>query len=146
TVRLATTGLAKQIIHDELPKKVVISYDTRHNSQRFAEEAAQTLLYHGIKTYLFLEPRPTPMLSYAVRYYEASAGIMITASHNPKEYNGYKVYGQDGGHLTPDAVNDVSRVMEENIANLTELPISNENPAYILEELEIGHNHALRAL
>lgn len=146
TVRLATTGLAKQIIQDELPKKVVISYDTRHNSQRFAKEAAQTLLYYGIKTYLFIEPRPTPMLSYAVRYYEASAGIMITASHNPKEYNGYKLYGQDGGQLTPEAVNDVRRVMEENITNLTELPISNEKPAYILEELEIAYHQELRTL
>src|SRR5699024_3111857 len=83
TVRLAT-----QIINDNLHKKVVIGYDTRHNSEKFANEAAETLLHYGIKTYVFFEPRPTPMLSYAVRYYGASAGIMITASHNPKEYNG----------------------------------------------------------
>src|SRR5690625_5688646 len=77
TVRLATTGLAKQIINDNLHKKVVIGYDTRHNSEKFANEAAETLLHYGIKTYVFFEPRPTPMLSYAVRYYGASAGIMI---------------------------------------------------------------------
>src|SRR5690625_7324177 len=87
----------------------------QHNSKKFANEAAETLLHYGIKTYVFFEPRPTPMLSYAVRYYDASAGIMITASHNPKEYNGYKLYGADGGQLTPEAVSDVRRVMEENM-------------------------------
>src|SRR5699024_7560974 len=111
TVRLATSGLDKQIINDNLHKNVVIGYDTRHNSEKFANEPAETLLKYSIKTYVFFEPRPTPMLSYAVRYYDASAGIMITASHNPKEYNGYKLYGADGGQLTPEAVSDVRRVM-----------------------------------
>lgn len=147
TVRLATTGLAKQIINDNLHKKVVIGYDTRHNSEAFANEAAETLLHYGIKTYVFFEPRPTPMLSYAVRYYGASAGIMITASHNPKEYNGYKLYGNDGGQLTPEAVSDVRQVMEENMNHLTELPIlTGQEPAYILEEIDIAYHQELLAL
>ena len=147
TVRLATTGLAKQIINDNLHKKVVIGYDTRHNSEKFANEAAETLLHYGIKTYVFFEPRPTPMLSYAVRYYGASAGIMITASHNPKEYNGYKLYGADGGQLTPEAVSDVRRVMEENMNHLTELPTElHEEPAFILEEIDLAYHQELLAL
>src|SRR5699024_6883106 len=147
TVRLATTGLAKQIINDNLHKKVVIGYDTRNNSEKFANEAAETLLHYGIKTYVFFEPRPTPMLSFAIRYYGASAGIMITASHNPKEYNGYKLYGNDGGQLTPEAVSDVRQVMEENMNHLTELPIlTGQEPAYILEEIDIAYHQELLAL
>src|SRR5690625_4925079 len=81
TVRLATTGLAKQIISYNLHKKVVIGYDRRHNSEKFANEAAETLLHYGIKTYVFFEPTPKPMLYYAVRYYDASADIMFIARH-----------------------------------------------------------------
>lgn len=147
TVRLATTGLAKQIIHDELDRKVVIAYDTRINSERFAKEAAQTLLYYGIDAYLFKEARPTPMLSFAVRHYKASAGIMITASHNPKAYNGYKLYGKDGGQLTPEAVGYVKNVMEESVSTITELPSASDlEPTYILDEVESAYQKALLAL
>lgn len=147
TVRLATIGLAKQIIHDNSAKKVVISYDTRHYSKDFAEEAAQTLTHYGIKAYVFEEARPTPMLSYAVRYYKAAAGIMITASHNPKEYNGYKLYGKDGGQLTPEAVSYVRSVMEENMHLVTEISMGNKKELeYILETIENAYQKELTIL
>jgi phosphoglucomutase len=102
TVRKASAGLAAYIEeHGEEAKKrgVVIAYDSRHKSPEFALEAAKTLATRGIQTYVFDELRPTPELSFAVRYFNAFSGIVITASHNPPEYNGYKVYGSDGGQL-----------------------------------------------
>ncbi|MCB2627793.1 phospho-sugar mutase, partial [Listeria monocytogenes] len=75
---------------------VVISYDSRHMSPEFALEVAKTVGKNGIKSYLFSELRPTPELSFAVRHLGAAAGVMVTDSHNPPEYNGYKVYGDDG--------------------------------------------------
>ena len=82
---------------------VVIAYDSRHQSPEFALEVAKTVGNHGIQAYLFEGLRPTPVLSFAVRYLHAYAGVVITASHNPPEYNGLKVYGEDGGQLPPDA-------------------------------------------
>ncbi|MBM4764087.1 phospho-sugar mutase [Bacillus sp. B15-48] len=105
TIRKATWGLAQYIAdHGEEAKKrgVVIAYDSRHKSPEFAMEAAKTLATNGIHTYVFEELRPTPLLSFAVRHLHAFAGIVITASHNPPEYNGYKVYGPDGGQLPPE--------------------------------------------
>ena len=106
TVMRATQGLSEYI--NTLPPQdrargVVISYDTRRNSRLFAEKAASVLAKNGIKAYLFDDVHPVPMLSYAVRYLGTIAGIMITASHNPKEYNGYKVYGEDGAQMSPEA-------------------------------------------
>jgi phosphoglucomutase len=102
TVRKATAGLTAYIEeHGEEAKKrgVVIAFDSRHKSPEFALEAAKTLATRGIQTYIFDELRPTPELSFAVRYFNAFSGIVVTASHNPPEYNGYKVYGSDGGQL-----------------------------------------------
>lgn len=99
TVRRATQGLADYIKaegENAINRGVAISYDTRKNSALFAKSAADVLATNGIKVYLFGEVHPVPMLSFAVRELNAVAGIMITASHNPKEYNGYKVYGEDG--------------------------------------------------
>jgi phosphoglucomutase len=110
TIRKASEGLAQYIAQsgDSAKKRgVVIAYDSRHKSPEFALEAALTLGHHGIKTYIFNELRPTPELSFAVRHLNAEAGIVITASHNPPEYNGYKVYGRDGGQLPPEAANTV---------------------------------------
>jgi len=107
-IRKVTAGLAKYIEESgkEVKKRgVVIAYDYRHGSAEFALEAAKTLGSHGIKSYVFQELRPTPELSFVVRYLRAYAGIMITASHNPSEYNGYKVYGEDGAQLPPTAAN-----------------------------------------
>ncbi|MCJ2144876.1 phospho-sugar mutase [Bacillus sp. B19-2] len=104
TVRKASAGLAAYIgANGEEAKKrgVVIAYDSRHKSPEFAMEAAKTLAENGVQTYVFDELRPTPELSFAVRELNAFAGIVITASHNPPEYNGYKVYGEDGAQLPP---------------------------------------------
>ncbi|MEC1261781.1 phospho-sugar mutase [Bacillus swezeyi] len=106
TVRKASAGLASYIAaNGEEAKKrgAVIAYDSRHKSPEFAMEAAKTLAANGVQTYLFDELRPTPELSFAVRELNAYAGIVITASHNPPEYNGYKVYGDDGAQLPPEA-------------------------------------------
>lgn len=117
-VRQATEGLAKLIeTKGEEAKKrgVAIAYDSRHFSPEFAFESAQVLAQHGIKSYVFEALRPTPELSFAVRHLNAYAGIMVTASHNPAPFNGYKVYGQDGGQLPPadaDALTDFIRAIE----------------------------------
>lgn len=110
TVKKATQGLAEYIksLGEKAKKRgVVISYDTRRMSYEFAYSAAVVLVSNGIKTYLFSEVHPVPMLSYAVRKLQTVAGIMITASHNPKEYNGYKVYGEDGAQMSPEATAEV---------------------------------------
>ncbi len=110
TVRRATQGLAEFIKANgpqAMRRGVAISYDTRNKSTEFAKASAGVLLANGIKVYIYPEPRPVPMLSYAVRKTNAFAGIMITASHNPKEYNGYKVYGEDGAQMSPEATAEV---------------------------------------
>ncbi len=102
TVRQATQGLANYIIHENgQDKGVAIAYDSRRMSPEFAKEAALCLNANGIKSYLFDSLRPTPELSFAVRRLGCIAGIVITASHNPREYNGYKVYWEDGAQITP---------------------------------------------
>ena len=105
TVMRATQGLAewiKTLSKEEQEQGVVISYDTRRKSEEFAKAVAGVLAKNGIKSYLFDDVHPVPMLSYAVRYLQTIAGVMITASHNPKEYNGYKVYGADGAQMSPE--------------------------------------------
>lgn len=104
TVRQATEGLATLMdsLGDEIKQRgVAISYDSRHHSRQFAHDSARVLGAHGIKVYIYDNLRPTPELSFAVRHLHTYAGIMITASHNPKEYNGYKIYGEDGGQMPP---------------------------------------------
>ena len=114
TVAHATEGLARII--QETPggaeRGVAICYDSRRFSGQFARRAAEVLSAHGIRVYLFSELRPTPLLSFAVRHYGCIAGINITASHNPAEYNGYKAYWEDGGQLPPDHAAAVSKVIE----------------------------------
>ncbi|MEW9051292.1 MAG: phospho-sugar mutase [Neobacillus sp.] len=110
TVRKASAGLAAYIEEQGSEAKqrgVVIAYDSRHKSPEFSMEAAKTLATKGIKTYVFDELRPTPELSFALRYLQAFSGIVVTASHNPPEYNGYKVYGSDGGQLPPESADIV---------------------------------------
>lgn len=112
TVKRATQGLAeyiKTLGERAMKKGVVISYDTRRMSDEFAYTAAVVLVSNGIKAHVFSDVHPVPMLSYAVRELGAVAGIMITASHNPKEYNGYKVYGSDGAQMSPE---DTAKVVE----------------------------------
>ena len=117
-VRQATEGLAQLIESkgDEAKKRgVAIAYDSRRFSQEFAFESAQVLANHGIKAYVFESLRPTPELSFAVRHLHTFAGIMVTASHNPAPFNGYKVYGEDGGQMPPadaDALTDYIRAID----------------------------------
>ena len=111
TVAKASAGLAKYIVangEEAMKRGVAISYDSRHFSPEFAQVAASTMAAYGVKTYLSDELRPVPMLSYSVRYFGAFAGVMVTASHNPPKYNGYKAYGPDGCQVTTKAANDIS--------------------------------------
>ncbi|HJB93968.1 MAG TPA: phospho-sugar mutase [Candidatus Borkfalkia stercoripullorum] len=116
TVRRATQGLSeyiKTLGAAAMKRGVVISYDTRRKSDEFAKAAAGVLAANGIVAYLFADVHPVPMLSYAVRKLGTVAGIMITASHNPKEYNGYKVYGEDGAQMSPEATEVVVGYIEK---------------------------------
>ena len=116
TVMRATQGLSefiKSLGAEAVGRGVVISYDTRRKSAEFARAAAGVLAANGIKAYLFDKVHPVPMLSYAVRYLHTIAGIMITASHNPKEYNGYKVYGEDGAQMSPEDTAQVVGYIEK---------------------------------
>ena len=116
TVRKATVAFAKYLL-ELFPKAkeegVVISHDNRHMSREFTLLSAETLNDFGIKTYIFDSLRPTPELSFAVRYLKACAGIMITASHNPKQYNGYKVYDETGCQLVPDKIKRLLELIAE---------------------------------
>ncbi|MEI8202433.1 MAG: phospho-sugar mutase, partial [Bacteroidota bacterium] len=116
TVGMATQGLANylnQSFPDKKEISVAIAYDSRNNSRNFAEIAADVLSGNNIMVYLFDNLRPTPELSFAIRYLECESGIVITASHNPKEYNGYKVYWNDGGQLvSPHDVNVINEVQK----------------------------------
>ena len=110
TVSRATQGLAEFIKANgaiAMQRGVAISFDTRRKSEEFACAAAGVLLKNDIKVFIYPEGRPVPMLSYAVRKNRCFAGIMITASHNPKEYNGYKVYGEDGAQMSPESTAEV---------------------------------------
>lgn len=111
TVRKATFGLSNYILkkygNEGQQRGVVIAYDSRHKSKEFCIEASKTLAACGIKAYIFDDLRSTPQLSFAVRNLNCVAGIVITASHNPPEYNGYKVYGEDGGQVCPDIANEI---------------------------------------
>jgi len=123
TVALATKGLADTINSSKQTgeeKSVVIAYDVRYMSREFAEIAAVILAYNKIKVYMYDNICPTPLLSYSVRELNASAGIMITASHNPKEYNGYKVYNKNGSQIldrdADEILNNINKV--ENIFDI----------------------------
>lgn len=131
-VRQATEGLAKFIEargEDAKKRGVVIAYDSRHKSPEFSLEAARTLGAHGIKTYLFESLRTTPELSFAVRHLGTFAGIMMTASHNPPEYNGYKVYGEDGGQFPPAEADELTEYVRS-VENVLEIEVGDK------EELE----------
>ncbi|MCF1602528.1 phospho-sugar mutase [Tetragenococcus halophilus] len=131
TVRQATEGLARFMIKqgfDVARRGVAIAYDSRHLSQEFAMEAAKTLAYNNIPSYVFESLRPTPELSFAVRYLKTFTGIMITASHNPPEYNGYKVYGEDGGQMPPADADMVTTLIRE-VDNPLTIPVMEEKAA-----------------
>ena len=134
TVGMATQGLANYIkAHVQGETSVCISHDSRNNSRLFAEISAEVLSNNGIKVYLFESLRPTPELSYSIRLKKATAGIMVTASHNPKEYNGYKVFWSDGGQITApvdkDIVAEVAKI--EDPADVRFQPVAGQPKAAI---------------
>ena len=142
TVGKATKGLCEYLKNEFAGEKsVVIAYDSRNNSKAFAECAAEILCYNGIKTFLFEEIIPTPVLSFSVRYLNCNAGIVITASHNPKEYNGYKVYDKYGCQLVPQYadkvisyINNVKDIKSVKHMNLN-MALSNGYLTYIGDEV-----------
>lgn len=160
-VRQATEGLARLIESkggNEKERGVAIAYDSRHFSPEFAFESAAVLAKHGIKSYVFESLRPTPELSFAVRHLNCFAGIMITASHNPAPFNGYKVYGEDGGQMPPhdaDALTTYIRAIEnpfavevadveaEKISGLIEVIGEAVDVEYLKEVKDVNINPAL---
>lgn len=160
-VRQATEGLARLIESkggNEKERGVAIAYDSRHFSPEFAFESAAVLAKHGIKSYVFESLRPTPELSFAVRHLNCFAGIMITASHNPAPFNGYKVYGEDGGQMPPhdaDALTTYIRAIEnpftvevadveaEKASGLIEVIGEAVDAEYLKEVKDVNINHAL---
>ena len=135
TVRRATFGLANYILEkcgeEGKSKGVVIAYDSRYKSEEFCIEAAKTLAACGIKTYIFDSLRPTPQLSFAVRHLGCVAGIVITASHNPPEYNGYKVYWTDGGQVCPDIAKEIITEVNK-IEDYSTIPTTDSNSELIV--------------
>ena len=160
-VRQATEGLARLIESkggNEKERGVAIAYDSRHFSPEFAFESAAVLAKHGIKSYVFESLRPTPELSFAVRHLNCFAGIMITASHNPAPFNGYKVYGEDGGQMPPhdaDALTTYIRSIEnpfavevadieaEKASGLIEVIVEAVDVEYLKEVKDVNINPAL---
>ena len=118
------------------PLKVVIAFDCRHNSDTLAKVVADVFSANGIKVYLFSEMRPTPELSFAVRYLNCHAGIVLTASHNPPEYNGYKVYWQDGGQLVPPQDAEIIKIIEELKYSEIKFEANNDLIEYIDSEID----------
>ncbi|MCR4879728.1 MAG: phospho-sugar mutase [Bacilli bacterium] len=152
TVKKATVGFAIYLL-EKYPnvKKdgIVIAHDNRHFSRSFTLLCAKTLIEFGIKTYIFDSLRPTPELSFAVRYLHCSGGIMITASHNPKEYNGYKVYDENGCQLTPEKINRLIDIIGDlpNELDVTYTPVS--KPAIIVtlgNEVDDEYNRLVKSI
>ena len=135
TVRRATYGLANYILEkcgeEGKTKGVVIAYDSRYKSEEFSTEAAKTLAACGIKAYIFDSLRPTPQLSFALRHLGCVAGIVITASHNPPEYNGYKVYWTDGGQVCPDIAKEIITEVNK-IEDYSKIPTTDSNNKLIV--------------
>jgi phosphoglucomutase len=138
TVGMATQGLANYINSQVKEGSVAIAFDSRNNSPYFANIAADILSANGIRVFIFPELRPTPLLSYTVRELKCTAGIVITASHNPKEYNGYKVYWSDGGQILPPhdkgIISEVRNVASwADVKNVRQSSLVNEVPAHVEE-------------
>ncbi|SET75800.1 alpha-phosphoglucomutase [Oceanobacillus limi] len=138
TVRKAVNGFAKYLLENAVNVKdrgVVIAYDSRYMSQEFALETAKVLGAFDIKAYVFETLRPTPLLSFAVRYLATAGGVMITASHNPPEYNGFKVYNEDGGQMVPREANQIIDAIKD---------IENELMVPVLEQAELEERQLLK--
>ncbi len=134
TAGMATQGLANYLLKS-FPNQdisVAVAYDSRNNSPLFGEQTASIFSANGITVYLFEELRPTPELSFAIRHFGCKAGVMLTASHNPKEYNGYKAYWDDGAQLTPPHDENVDPIERTRAQPSPYRPVlwSNARPAY----------------
>lgn len=150
TVRRAAAGLAQYVCEggeEAKTRGVVIAYDTRHFSKEFALETAKVLGAYGVHSYVFSEARPTPELSFAVRYLYAYAGVVITASHNPKQYNGFKVYGADGAQLVPAAADAIVAYMEK-IDDIFAIEVADfaAYGQFILDSIDVAYQSALLQL
>ncbi len=153
TVRKATQGLANFILREKKEKQgVAIAYDSRNMSPEFAEEAALCLAANGIKAYVFPSVRPTPMLSFALRELGCTAGIVVTASHNPPEYNGYKVYWEDGAQITypkdEEIINEVNAIADFAQVKTISIECAEEKGLYevIGSEIDDRYMEALKKL
>ena len=148
TIRLATQGLANEIadLGDDAKKKgVVIAFDSRNNSKLFAAETAKVLCANGIKTYLFDDLRPTPEISFAVRHLGCVRGVVITASHNPKEYNGYKVYGEDGAQIEPETAKKIMSYINSTDIFDDIKTLDTNNAVIIGKEVDCAYLDAIKA-
>lgn len=152
TVRAATQGFANYLNKQPCPGKkhrIIIGYDTRQNSLFFAEEAAKVLAANDIEVFVFEEFRPTPLVSFGCRFKECSGAIMITASHNPPEYNGYKVYWNDGGQILPPhdkgIINEVNAIHELSMVKVAE-GMDHTNITIVDGEIDDAYYHAIQSL
>ncbi|SDH54888.1 alpha-phosphoglucomutase [Alteribacillus persepolensis] len=155
TIRRAAEGLARYIEehgNNAKTRGVVIAFDSRHRSREFALETALTLGAHHIQTYIFRDLRPTPELSYAVRHLNTFAGVMITASHNPPEYNGFKLYGSDGGQFPPEPAKEIMKKVNE-VEDELAIKTANENDMQasrllqvIGEDMDTAYNDELQTI
>ena len=152
-IRKASFALGQYILEQNIENKTIaISYDSRNHSQLFAKTAAEVFAYLGINVLITKEMRPVPMLSFMVRHFKCVAGVCITASHNPPNYNGYKVYWQTGGQITPPHDNEIINIYK-NIHNYNSLPFTEYNNALknnkikeIKEELDSSYHSELQTL
>ena len=154
-VAKASAGLAQYIIScgtEAMNRGVVICYDSRNFSPEFAEVTATTLAAYGIKVKLSDELRPVPVCSYSIRYFNAFAGVMITASHNPSKYNGYKVYGEDGGQVPPEAADIILKSIQAitDIRTIRNMPLAEAMSAGLVvkygEEVDAAYTEMLSKL
>jgi phosphomannomutase len=148
TIRIATEGLARYLVKHTKSPSVFIGFDSRHHSEAFAQEAARVLAAHGIHVFLLKHLRPTPFVSFGVRAKKCTAGIMITASHNPKEYNGYKVYWSDGAQVVPPhdtgIMDEVHRI--KGIEGIKLASLSDPHITHLNEQLDGDYLAAIRPL
>lgn len=152
TVGKAAEGLARHLVKQESAPSCAIAYDSRIKSDEFAKVSALILAAHGVKVYLYDTLAPVPLLSYAVRHYGASAGIVITASHNPQAYNGFKVYGAYGGQVTDEEADKVLKEIRsienfEDVSSVTEEEaLASGHLVYIGEEVMTAYTEAIKTL
>lgn len=151
TVSWATQGLAnylKRVFADTIELRVAIGYDSRNNSKAFAEESAKVLAGNGIEVFLFSELRPTPLVSFACRYHKCQAAIMVTASHNPPDYNGYKVYWDDGAQVLPPhdkgIISEVNRLQSPD--QVQQAPLTSARIHHMSKEVDDAYLAAIKPL